>query len=180
MFKRAWHGLEIFIEIEAGFLPLGNKYETFKIANRVVFSITFSAFAMSPGSKLTPQQTVVHFINDYEHWNEEAMKNLSEDTGFQAKDEYFKLLNKYCTQSTGRGGYDIYGQYSLHVADGEKILSTQKNDQKFIIKTGVPSRFRDTEADMDYFEYHVIFDKNKYLVEEVFQLLKSGVKIKTL
>lgn len=47
------------------------------------------------------------------------MQNLSEDTGFQAKDEYIKLLNKYCTQSTSRIGYDVYGQYSLHIADGE-------------------------------------------------------------
>lgn len=143
-------------------------------------SMTFSAIAMSSNSKLTPQQTVINFISDYEQWNEEATQNLSEDTGFQAKDEYIKLLNKYCTQSTSRIGYDVYGQYSLHIADGEKILSTKKNDQEVIIKTGVSSRFVDTGADMDYFEYHLILDKNKYLIEEVYQLSKSGKKTKTL
>jgi hypothetical protein len=142
--------------------------------------MTFSVFAMSSNSKLTPQQTVINFISDYEQWNEEATQNLSEDTGFQAKDEYIKLLNKYCTQSTSRIGYDVYGQYSLHIADGEKILSTKKYDQEVIIKTGVSSRFGDTDADMDYFEYHLISDKNKYLIEEVYQLSKSGKKTKTL
>jgi len=143
-------------------------------------SMTFSTFAMSSNSKLTPQQTVINFISDYEQWNEEATQNLSEDTGFQTKDEYIKLLNKYCTQSTSRIGYDVYGQYSLHIADGEKILSTKKDAQEIIIKTGVSSRFGDTDADMDYFEYHLILDKNKYLIEEVYQLLKSGEKTKTL
>lgn len=143
-------------------------------------SMTFSAFAMSSNPNLTPQQTVINFISDYEQWNEEATQNLSEDTGFQAKDEYIKLLNKYCTQSTSRVGYDVYGQYSLHIADGEKILSTTKNGQEVIIKTGVSSRFGDTDADMDYFEYHLVLDKNKYLIEEVYQLSKSGKKTKTL
>lgn len=143
-------------------------------------SMTFSAFAMSSNPKSTPQQTVMNFISDYEQWNEEATQNLSEDTGFQAKDEYNKLLNKYCTQSTSRIGYDVYGQYSLHIADGEKILSTKKNDQEVIIKTGVSSRFGDTDADMDYFEYHLILDDNKYLIEEVYQLSESGKKTKTL
>lgn len=143
-------------------------------------SMTFSAFAMSSNSKLTPQQTVINFIIDYEQWNEEATQNLSEDTGFQAKEEYGKLLNKYCTQSTSRIGYDVYGQYSLHIVDGEKILSTKKNHQEIIIKTGVSSRFGEAGADMDYFEYHLIFDKNKYLIEEVYQLSKSGKKTKTL
>lgn len=143
-------------------------------------SMTFSAFAMSSNPNLTPQQTVVNFISGYEQWNEEATQNLSEDTGFQAKDEYIKLLYKYCTQSTSRIGYDVYGQYSLHIADGEKILSTTKNGQEVIIKTGVSSRFGDTDADMDYFEYHLVLDKNKYLIEEVYQLSKSGKKTKTL
>lgn len=143
-------------------------------------SMTFSAFAMSSNPNLTPQQTVINFISDYEQWNEEATQNLSEDTGFQAKDEYIKLLNKYCTQSTSRIGYDVYGQYSLHIADGEKILSTTKKGQEVIIKTGVSSRFGDTDADMDYFEYHLVLDKNKYLIEEVYQLSKSGKKTKTL
>lgn len=143
-------------------------------------SMTFSTFAMSSNPKFTPQQTVINFIIDYEQWNEEATQNLSEDTGFQAKDEYIKLLNKYCTQSTSRIGYDVYGQYSLHIADGEKILSTKKNDQEVIIKTGVSSRFGDADADMDYFEYHLILDKNKYLIEEVYKLSKSGKKTKTL
>lgn len=89
-------------------------------------SMTFSAFAMSSNSKLTPQQTVINFISDYERWNEEATQNLSQDTDFQAKDEYIKSLDKYCTQSTSRIGYDVYGQYSLHISDGEKILSTKK------------------------------------------------------
>ncbi|MER5086929.1 NTF2 fold immunity protein, partial [Enterobacter vonholyi] len=111
-------------------------------------SMTFSAFAMSSNPNFTPQQTVINFISDYEQWNEEATQNLSEDTGFQAKDEYIKLLNKYCTQSTSRIGYDVYGQYSLHIADGEKILSTTKNGQEVIIKTEVSSRFGDTAADM--------------------------------
>lgn len=143
-------------------------------------SMTFSTFAMSSNLKLTPQQTVINFIIDYEQWNEEATQNLSEDTGFQTKNEYIKLLNKYCTQSTSRIGYDVYGQYSLHIADGEKILSTKKNDREVIIKTGVSSGFGDTDADMDYFEYHLILDKNKYLIEEVYKMSKSGKKTKTL
>ena len=143
-------------------------------------SMAFSAFAMSSNPKLTPQQTVINFISDYEQWNEEATQNLSEDSGFQAKDEYIKLLNKYCTQSTSRIVYDVYGQYSLHIVDREKILSTTRNDQEVIIKTGVSSRFGDTDDDMDYFEYHLILDKNKYLIEEVYQLSKSGKKTKTL
>ncbi|MCW1830128.1 RhsIA family immunity protein [Enterobacter asburiae] len=143
-------------------------------------SVTFSAFAMSSTPKWTPQQTVINFISDYEQWNEEATQNLSEDTGFQAKDEYIKLLNKYCTQSTSRIGYDVYGQYSLHIADGEKILSTTRNGKEVIIKTGVSSRFGDTDADMDYFEYHLVLNENKYLIEEVYQLSKSGKKTKTL
>lgn len=61
-----------------------------------------------------------------------------------------------------------------------KILSTKKNDQEVIIKTGVSSIFGDTDADMDYFEYHLILDKNKYFIEEVYQLSKSGKKTKTL
>ncbi|MBE3513763.1 hypothetical protein [Enterobacter cloacae complex sp. I2] len=143
-------------------------------------SMTFSAFAMSSNSKLTPQQTVINFISDYERWNEEATQNLSQDTDFQAKDEYIKLLDKYCTQSTSRIGYDVYGQYSLHISDGEKILSTKKNDQEIIIKTGMPSKFGETDTDMDYFEYHLVLDKNKYLIKEVYQLSKSGKKTKTL
>ncbi|MBM7013976.1 hypothetical protein JTL32_06315 [Enterobacter cloacae] len=143
-------------------------------------SMTFSAFAMSSNSKLTPQQTVINFISDYERWNEEATQNLSQDTDFQAKDEYIKLLDKYCTQSTSRIGYDVYGQYSLHISEGEKILSTKKNDQEIIIKTGMPSRFGETDTDMDYFEYHLVLDKNKYLIKEVYQLSKSGKKTKTL
>ncbi|EOL8879727.1 hypothetical protein ACM9PQ_004382 [Enterobacter mori] len=86
----------------------------------------FSAFAMSSNSKLTPQQTVIDFISDYEQWNQFAMKNLSEDTGFQAKEEYIKLLNKYCAQSSGRIGCNSYGQYSLHVSGGERVISTKK------------------------------------------------------
>lgn len=142
--------------------------------------MTSSAFAMSSNPKLAPQQTVINFISDYEQWNEEATQNLSEDTGFPAKDEYIKLLNKYCTQSTSRIGYDVYGQYSLHIADREKILSTTRNGQEVIIKIGVSSRFGDTDADMDYFEYHLIWDENKYLIEEVYHLSKSGKKNKTL
>lgn len=143
-------------------------------------SMIYAEFVMSSNSILTPQQTVINFISDYEQWNEEATQNLSEDTGFQAKDEYIKLLSKYCTQSTSRIGYDVYGQYSLHVAHGERILSTKKNDKEIIIKTGVSSRFGETDTDMDYFEYHLILDKNIYLIEEVYQLSKSGKKIKTL
>ena len=143
-------------------------------------SMAFSAFAMSSNTKLTPQQTVINFIIDYEQWNEVATQNLSENIGFQVKDEYITLLSKYCTQSTRRIGYDVYGQYSLHIANGEKILSTKKNDQEVIIKTGVSSRFGDTDADMDYFEYHLVLDKNKYLIEEVYKLSKSGKKTKTL
>ncbi|MBK4772656.1 MAG: hypothetical protein FT726_23925 [Pantoea sp. Morm] len=147
----------------------------------VIFMLmTSSAFAMSSNPKLAPQQTVINFISDYEQWNEEATQNLSEDTGFPAKDEYIKLLNKYCTQSTSRIGYDVYGQYSLHIADREKILSTTRNGQEVIIKIGVSSRFGDTDADMDYFEYHLIWDENKYLIEEVYHLSKSGKKNKTL
>ncbi|MBA7750543.1 hypothetical protein HV355_00815 [Enterobacter sp. RHBSTW-01064] len=89
-------------------------------------SMTFSAFAMSSNSKLAPQQTVINFISDYEQWNEEATQNLSEDTGFQAKDEYIKLLDKYYTQSTSRIGYDVYGQCSLHISDGEKYSALKK------------------------------------------------------
>jgi hypothetical protein len=143
-------------------------------------AMTFSAFAMSSNVKLTPQQTVISFISDYEQWNDEATQNLSEDTGFKSKDEYIKLLNKYCTQSSGRIGYDVYGQYSLHTADGEKILSTKKDNQGVIIKTGVPSRFGETDADMDYFEYHLVLKQNKYLIEEVYQMSTSGKKTKTL
>lgn len=154
------------------------KYLKFLIV--LFVSMTFSAFAMSSNPNLTPQQTVINFISDYEQWNEEATQNLSEDTGFQAKDEYIKLLNKYCTKSTSRIGYDVYGQYSLHVVDGEKILSTKKNGQVIIIKTGVSSRFGEVDTDMDYFEYHLILDRDKYLIEEVYQLSKSGKKTKTL
>lgn len=64
----------------------------------------FSVFAMSSNAKLTPHQTVINFISDYEAWNQFATQNLCEDTGFQAKEEYIKLLNKYCTQSSGRIG----------------------------------------------------------------------------
>lgn len=92
-------------------------------------SLAFSAFAMSSNSKLTPQQTVINFISDYEQWNEEATQNLSEDTGFQTKDKYIKLLNKYCTQSTSRIGY-VYGQYSLHIADGEKYSALKKTTKR--------------------------------------------------
>lgn len=154
------------------------KYLKFLIV--LFVSMTFFAFATSSNPNLTPQQTVINFISDYEQWNEEATQNLSEDTGFQAKDEYIKLLNKYCTQSTSRIGYDVYGQYSLHIAYGEEILSTTKNGQEVIIKTGVSSRFGDTDADMDYFDYHLVLDKNKYLIEEVYQLSKSGKKTKSL
>jgi len=143
-------------------------------------SMTFSAFAMSSTAKLTPQQTVINFIRDYEQWNEEATHNLSEDVGFEARDEYINLLSKYCTQSPDRIGYDVYGQYSLHVANGEKILNTKKNNQEIIIKTGIPSRFGETDADMDYFEYHLVVVKGKYLIGEVYQLSKSGRKTKTL
>lgn len=151
-----------------------------KLSIILLVSMTLSAFAMSSTVKLTPQQTVMNFISDYEQWNEEATQNLSEDIGFKAKDEYIKLLNKYCTQSPDRIGYDVYGQYSLHVANGEKILNTKRNNQEIIIKTGVPSRFGDTDADMDYFEYHLVAGGGKYLIEEVYQLSKSGKKTKTL
>lgn len=143
-------------------------------------SMAFSTFAMSSTAKLTPQHTVTNFISDYEQWNKEATRNLSENTGFQAKDEYIKLLSRYCTQSSDRIGYDVYGQYSLHVANSEKILSIKKYNQEILIKTGVPSRFGETDADMDYFEYHLVLKKNKYLIEEVYQLSKSGRKTKTL
>lgn len=143
-------------------------------------SMTFSAFAMSSTATLTPQQTVMNFISEYEQWNEEATQNLSGNTGFQTKDEYVKLLNKYCTQSADRIGYDVYGQYSLHISDSEKILSTKKDDQDIIINTSVPSRFGETDDDNDYFEYRLVFDGNKYLIKEVYQLSKSGKKIKTL
>ena len=86
----------------------------------------FSAFAMRSNAKLTPQQTVIDFISDYEAWNQFATQNLSEDTGFQAKEEYIKLLNKYCTQSSGRIGCNKYGQYSLHVSGGERVIRTKK------------------------------------------------------
>lgn len=33
---------------------------------------------------------------------------------------------------------------------------------------------------MDYFECHLVLDKNKYLIKEVYQLSKSGKKTKTL
>lgn len=151
-----------------------------KLSIILLVSMTLSAFAMSSTVKLTSQQTVMNFISDYEQWNEEATQNLSEDVGFKAKDEYIKLLNKYCTQSPDRIGYDVYGQYSLHVANGEKILNTKRNNQEIIIKTGVPSRFGDTDADMDYFEYHLVSGGGKYLIEEVYQLSKSGKKTKTL
>lgn len=151
-----------------------------KVLVLLMACMVFSYFSVCSAVKVTPRQTVMNFINDYQQWNEEATQNISEDTGFQAKDEYIKLLNKYCTQSTSRIGYDVYGQYSLHIADGEKILNTKKNDQEVIIKTGVSSRFGDTDAGMDYFEYHLILDKNKYLIEEVYQLSKSGKKTKTL
>ncbi|MFP1740690.1 hypothetical protein [Lonsdalea quercina] len=151
-----------------------------KLSIILLVSMTLSAFAMSSTVKLTPQQTVMNFISDYEKWNEEATQNLSEDVGFKAKDEYIKLLNKYCTQSPDRIGYDVYGQYSLHVANGEKILNTKRNNQEIIIKTGVPSIFGDTDADMDYFEYHLVAGGGKYLIEEVYQLSKSGKKTKTL
>lgn len=140
----------------------------------------FSVFAMCSNSKLTPQQTVIDFISDYEQWNQFATQNLSEYTGFQAKEEYIKLLSKYCTQSSGRIGYNSYGQYSLHVSGGERVISTKKNNQDIIILTGVPSRFAETDDDMDYFEYHLVLEKNKYLIKEVYQLSKSGKKIKTL
>ncbi|HCI8578658.1 TPA: hypothetical protein NQG29_000740 [Enterobacter cloacae] len=140
----------------------------------------FSFFAMSSNSKPTPQQIVSDFISDYEQWNQSATQNLSEDTGFQAKDEYIKLLNKYCTLSSDRIGYDFYGQYSLHIAGGEKVINIKKNNQDVIIKTGVPSRLGETEFDMDYFEYHLTLVKCKYLIEEVYQLIRSGKKIKTL
>jgi len=92
----------------------------------LVFLMSYSTFAMSSTAKLTPPQTVMNFISDYEQWSEEATQNLSEETGFQAKDEYIKLLSKYCAQSSDRIGYDVYGQYSLHISNGEKILSTKK------------------------------------------------------
>ncbi|MDK3077366.1 hypothetical protein [Enterobacter hormaechei] len=135
---------------------------------------------MSSNAKLTPQQTVINFISDYEAWNQFATHNLSEDTGFQAKEEYIKLLNEYCTQSSGRIGYNTYGQYSLCVSGGERVISTKKNNQDIIIVTGMPSRFGETDGDLDYFEYHLVLGKNKYLIKEVYQLSKSGKKIKTL
>lgn len=143
-------------------------------------SVTFSIFAMSSNAKQTPQQTVMNFISDYEQWNEESTQSLSEDTGFQAKNEYIKLLNKYCTQSSDRIGYDVYGQYSLHIVDGEKILSIKKENHVVIIETGISSRFGKTDADMNYFEYHLVPEENKYLIEEVYQLSTSGKKTKTL
>ena len=147
----------------------------------VLFILTFfSVFAMSSKSKLTPQQIVANFIVDYEKWNEKATQNLSENTEFQTKEEYIKLLNKYCAQSIDRIGYDIYGQYSLHIADGERILSIRKNEQGVIIKTGVPSRFGETDFDMDYFEYYLIYYKGKYLIEEVYKLSRYGKKTRTL
>ncbi len=33
---------------------------------------------------------------------------------------------------------------------------------------------------MDYFEYYLTLLKDKYLIEEVYQLTRSGKKIKTL
>jgi hypothetical protein len=156
------------------------KMKFIKLSIILLVSMTLSTFAISSTVKLTPQQTVMNFISDYEQWNEEATQNLSEDVGFKAKDEYIKLLNKYCTQSPDRIGYDVYGQYSLHVANGEKILNTKMDNQEIIIKTGVPSRFGDTDADMDYFEYRLVLEGNKYLIKEVYQLSKSGKKTKTL
>ncbi|EBB9335417.1 hypothetical protein RBF21_004690 [Salmonella enterica] len=141
-------------------------------------SVTFSIFAMSSNAKLTPQQAVMNFINDYEQWNEEATQSLSEVTGFQVKSEYIKLLNKYCTQSSDRIGYNIYGQYSLHIVDREKILSIKKENHDVIIKTGIPSKFGETDADINYFEYHLVPEKNTYLIEEVYQLSTSGKKLK--
>lgn len=93
-------------------------------------STTFSVFSMSSNVKLTPQQTVINFISDYEQWNEEATQNLSEDTGFQTKDEYVKLLREYCTQSSGRIDYDVYGQYSLHISDGKKYSALKKKTKR--------------------------------------------------
>lgn len=151
-----------------------------KLLVMLFVSMTFSAFAMSSIAKLSPQQTVTNFISDYEQWNDEATQNLSENTGFKTKDEYIKLLNKYCTQSSDRIGYDVYGQYSLHIADGEKIVSTKKDNHGVTIKTQVPSRFGETDADLDYFEYYLVLKENKYLIEEVYQLSKSGKKVKTL
>lgn len=33
---------------------------------------------------------------------------------------------------------------------------------------------------MDYFEYDLVLEQNTYLIEEVYQLSKSGKKTKTL
>jgi len=51
----------------------------------LVVLIPYSAFAISSKAKLTPQQTVMNFISDYEQWNEEAIQNLSEMLIFRQK-----------------------------------------------------------------------------------------------
>lgn len=40
--------------------------------------------------------------------------------------------------------------------------------------------FGNTGADKDFFEYHLALKKNKYLIEEVYRLSRSGKKVKTL
>lgn len=152
----------------------------FKLFAVLFISLLFSVSTISAPLLLTPQQTVKKFIIDYEKWNDAATQALSEDNGFSAKKEYDKLLNKYCTQGPDRVGYDVYGQYSLHLSDSEKILNTKKNNHEIVIKTSIPSRFGKTEDEMDYFEYHLVFQNGKYLISEIYQLTESGKKNKTL
>ncbi len=101
-----------------------------KVLVILIVSASFSAFPVHSAVKISPQKTVMYFISDYEQWNEEATQNLSEDTGFQTKDEYVKLLREYCTQSSGRIGYDVYGQYSLHISDGKKYSALKKKTKR--------------------------------------------------
>lgn len=58
----------------------------------LIASPFYSVFSVYSFVKGIPQKTDMDFIRHYEVWNEVATRNLSEDTGFHAKDECVKLL----------------------------------------------------------------------------------------
>ncbi|NHB94784.1 hypothetical protein [Photorhabdus cinerea] len=127
-----------------------------------------------------PKSLVNGFIYDYYNWNKNSLRSLEGENYFSPEKEYSNLLMKYCfPEKVGRNG-SIYGQYPLHYPEGEKIMSSRIKRNTAIVVTKVPSRFSETDDDVDIFEYQLFYKNNRWFINEVFSIDKTGKKTRTL
>ncbi|MDR7307411.1 hypothetical protein [Rhodoferax saidenbachensis] len=139
------------------------------------FPSFISGFCAQPAFAAKPELLVQQFIEDYQEWNDKALKlsaQLPSGEGIKlAEAAYIELLKKFYLPSF-KGQPIAFGTESDHSPRQERIVSSNIS-----IKTAVVTTKSESTVVSNFvadYEYHLIYQPRRWYLEEVYYVDDDG------